>query len=193
VDWWQPGQVIAERFVLTTTTETPVGAYPLDLSVTDTQVEGLVLGYVSVPWRGTMEGATRVEATFSDQIRLLGFEAPEAGAVGSEIHVTLYWEAIRPPDDDYVAFVHLVGPAGQPATSHDGVPMNRRYSTLGWHPGDIVPDTHPLPLKPDMSPGTYTLKVGMYRWPGMERLPARDGEGIEQPDQAIALSAVEVR
>jgi hypothetical protein len=193
VDWWRPGQVIAERFILTTTTETPVGAYPLDLSVTGTQVEGLVLGYVSVPWRGSMERATGVEVTFSDQIRLLGFEAPGTGAVGSQIHVTLYWEAIRPPDDDYIAFVHLVGPTGQPETSHDGVPMNRRYSTLGWRPGDIVPDTHPLPLKPDMPPGTYTLKVGMYRWPTMERLPARDGGGIEQADQAITLSTVEVR
>jgi hypothetical protein len=193
VDWWQPGQTIAERFVLTTTAETPAGAYPLDLSVTGTQVEGLVLGYVSVPWRGTMEGATRVEATFSDEIRLLGFEAPDSGAVGTEILVTLYWEAIRRPDDDYIAFVHLIGPTGQPETSHDGVPMNRRYSTLGWHPGDIVPDPHPLPLKPDMPPGMYTLKVGMYRWPGMERLPARDGEGIEQADQAFALSNVEVR
>jgi hypothetical protein len=193
VDWWQPGQVIAERFVLTTTTETPVGAYPLDLSVTGTQVEGLVLGYVSVPWRGSMEGATGTEATFSDQIRLLGFEAPGAGAIGSEIQVTLYWEAIRPPDDDYIVFVHLVGPTGQPETSHDGVPMNRRYSTLGWRPGDIVPDTHPLPLKPDMPPGTYTLKVGMYRWPSMERLAARDGRGIEQADRAITLSTVEVR
>jgi hypothetical protein len=191
-DWWRPGQVIAERFVLTTTTETPVGAYPLDLSVSGTQVEGLVLGYVSVPWRGTMEGATRFEATLSDQIRLLGFEAPNTGSVGSEIHITLYWEAIRPPDDNYIAFVHLVGPTGQPATSHDGIPMNKRYPTLGWGPGDVVPDTHSLPLEPDMPLGTYTLKVGMYRWPSMERLPVRNDGGIEQADQAITLCTVEI-
>ena len=193
VDWWQEGLVIAERYTLTTTGDTPVGAYPLDLSVPGTLAQGVVLGYVSVPWRGTLEGTTRVEATFADQIRLLGFEAPDTGAVGTQIHVTLYWEAIRPPDDDYTVFVHLVGPTGQPATGHDGIPMDRRYPTLGWIPGDIVPDTHPLPLEPSIPAGRYTLEVGMYLWPDMERLPARDGAGIEQTERAIVLSTVEIQ
>jgi hypothetical protein len=139
-----------------------------------------------------MEGATRTEATLSDQIRLLGFEAPDMGTVDSEIQVTLYWEAIRPPEEDYIVFVHLVGPTGQPTTSHDGVPMNRRYSTLGWKPGDVIPDTHPLPIKPDMPPGTYALRVGMYRWPSMERLLVKDGSGIELSDRAIELSTIQI-
>jgi hypothetical protein len=140
-----------------------------------------------------MEGVTPTDARFSDQIRLLGYDAPDVAMIGSEVHVTLYWEAIRPPDGDYVVFVHLVGADGQPVTSHDGVPMQQRYPTGTWIPGDVVPDMHPLPLKPDALPGTHTLHVGMYSWPNMQRLPVQDRDGVEQPGQSIALQSIEVR
>jgi hypothetical protein len=188
VDWWQPGQVIAERFALQTATTTPVGAYLLDLTVPETDTEGLVLGYVAVPWQGDMEGIALVGAQFSDQITLVGFETESSDA---EIAVTLYWEALRRPEDDYIAFVHLATPDGQTVTSHDGVPMDRRYSTLAWIPGEVVPDTHRIPRSGILA-GAYLLRAGMYRWPSMERLPTQDSDGVEQADRAITLHAIEV-
>ena len=35
-----------------------MGAYQLDLSVLDSDIDGLGLGYVAVPWQGELDGAT---------------------------------------------------------------------------------------------------------------------------------------
>jgi len=192
IDWWQAGQVIAERYVLTTTMDMPVGAYPLDISVPGSDVEGLALGYVAVPWRGKMEGATSVEATFSDQIRLVGFERLSSLSAGTEVAVTLYWDALRPPDDNYTVFVHLIGPDGHQVSGHDGLPMDGRYPTRGWLPGKIVPDTHRFVLGSGIPAGTYRLQVGMYQWPSLERLPVWNHGGEEQPDRTLLLQTLEI-
>jgi hypothetical protein len=192
LDWWQTGQAISERYVLTTTPQTPVGAYRLETFVLGSGVTGFGLGHVAIPWKGKVEGATELDARFSDQIRLLGFETPDTWIPSSDAEVVLYWEAMRRPDDDYIVFVHLTDSEGQLVTSHDGVPMNRRYPTKAWIPGEVVPDVHHLPLKPDTPSGTYSLRVGMYRWPSLERLPVWDRDGIEQADRMVTVRSITV-
>jgi hypothetical protein len=208
--WWQEGSVIAERIVMTTTPDTPVGVYHLNVHVLapdlktflsfyrgdDTSpLRRITLGRVAVPWQGTLdvERVEPVDARFSDQIRLLGFEAADRLSPGTAFSVTLYWEALRPPDDDYIVFVHLLDGAGQAVVSHDGPPMNRRYPTGAWLSGETVPDVHRLALSPDLPVGTYRLEVGMYRWPSIERLPIWDRHGIEQVERTILLQEIEIR
>ena len=96
------------------------------------------------------------------------------------------------PKEDYVVFVHLVDIDGQLVASHDGPPMDRRYPTGAWLPGEIVPDDHRFVLDPQLTSGTYQLKVGMYRWPSLERLPVWDSQGVEQPDRVLVLQSIEV-
>jgi hypothetical protein len=208
--WWQTGQVIAERFVLTTTAETPIGAYHLNISCVEPgwsrrsflpmyhngnadPLYRLFLGYVVVPWQGEMDAATPVGANFGDQISLLGFEVADSLPPGGELDVTLYWEALRQPEDDYTVFVHLLDANGQIVAGHDGPPMDRRYSTKSWIPGEIVPDVHRLSLDPEIPVGTYWVKLGMYRWPSLERLSVWDRQGMEQEDQAIVLQSIEIQ
>ena len=87
----------------------------------------------------------------------------------------------------------LVGPDGQLVTGHDGPPMDGRYPTGAWQPADVVPDAHRLVLEPDIAPGTYWLKVGMYRQPSLERLPVRDARGVEHADGILELRPIEIR
>jgi hypothetical protein len=208
VDWWQTGQVVAEQFVLTTTADIPIGAYELNASVASPDSKNLLpmyrrddiapldritLGYVVVPWQGSLDAAKRVGARLGEHVALAGYEAPGSVSPGTELDVTLYWEPLQPPGDDYVVFVHLLGAGGQLVASHDGPPMEGRYPTQAWLPGDIVPDVHHIALDPNIPAGTYHLQVGMYRWPSMERLPVRDEDGVEHPDRVVVLQPVEVR
>jgi hypothetical protein len=193
VDWWRTGQTIDERYVLTTTANTPVGAHLLDVFVLGNEDQKQDLGYVTVPWRGEIPAMTPVDATFSDQIELLGFEVSDDWSKDAENEVRLYWQALRRPDEDYTVFVHLVGPDGQPVTGHDGPPMHGRYPTGAWLPGDVVPDAHRLTLEPGLVPGTYWLKVGIYRQPSLERLPVVDARGVELADGILALRTIEIR
>ena len=71
--------------------------------------------------------------------------------------------------------------------------MGGRYPSLGWRPGDVIPDTHVLVPPADVPGGTYTVRVGLYTWPEVERLAVQDAAGIEPADRAIVLSSVEVR
>jgi hypothetical protein len=139
-----------------------------------------------------MDNAKPADASFGDQIRLLGFEVMDSLSPGSEFDVTLYWEAERSPEDDYVVFVHLLNAEGEAVASHDGPPMDGRYVTSAWLPGDIIRDNHRLVLDPNTPAGTYRLQVGMYSWPDLERLPVRDSQG-EQPERTVFLQSIQVR
>lgn len=207
-DWRQTGWIAVERFVLTTTADIPIGAYNLDLAALtpdrerflpfyqneDTSpLDRVILGTVIVPWKGEMGQAQPVDARFGEQIKLTALDAPDSLAPGAEFDVTLYWEAQHPPDNDYVVFVHLLDAEGQIAAGHDGPPLEGRYPTTAWLPGDVVPDTHHLALPAAAPPGAYRLQVGMYTWPSLERLPVWDSQGAEQADRAIVLQSIQVR
>ncbi len=208
VAWWQADQVLAERFVLTTTDDIPIGAHHLDFFIVtndsreilplyreDGSPMGgrLTLGYVAVPWQGSVAGAESVEAKLGDAIHLLGYTMVDTPLTpGSAFDVTLYWEAEEIPSEHYVVFVHLLNAEGDLVASHDGPPFGGRYPTQAWLPGDIVPDVHPLVLDPEVSPGAYRLQVGMYHWPSLERLPVWDRQGEAQPGRALVLQWVTV-
>ena len=194
VDWWSPGETIAERFTLTTTTTTPVGAYHLDLSVPDAGVDGYRLAYVAVPWESDIpSGTTPIHATFEGGIRLMAARLPEGLEAGHETQVTLYWEAEVTQDEDITVFVALLGPDGARLTGHDGMPMGGRYPTGAWQSGDRVPDIHPLALPEQLPPGTYEMTVGLYRPTTMERLPVVTSMGEQPPDRAIVLGSFTVQ
>jgi hypothetical protein len=207
-DWARTGEVIARTLTLTIAADVPTGAYDLDVSVTELDggtvlalyqrkdpnpLDHITLGHLLVPWRGSLANVNRVDASLGNQIGLLGFEASAALSPGSQLNVTLYWEALEPPRKDYVAFVHLLDAQGQLVASHDGPPMDRRYPTSTWLPGDIVPDTHRLVLDAAVPVGTHQLRAGMYEWPTGERLPAWDSQGVKQADGVVVLGPIEVR
>ncbi|MCP4539793.1 MAG: hypothetical protein GY832_21860 [Chloroflexi bacterium] len=207
-DSWRTGLVVAEELVLTPPDDIPVGAYRLDVSAASHSSEiflsiylddgtvpfkSATLGYVVVPWQGSLDGMRPVNADFGNQITLLGLKTVDSVSPGTEFDVKLYWEAQRPPEDDYFVFVHLLDANGQPIAQHDGPPMGGRYPPSAWLPGDVVPDVHRIVLGSDLPLGVYRLQVGMYRWPSLERLPVWNEQGIEQPDRVIVLQSVRVK
>jgi hypothetical protein len=186
----------------------PVGAYLVTASLYHPRDEAFValyqdgdtnaldqvtLGYVVVPWEGEIaETAVPFNAVFGDQVKLLGCDCVDTAVPGQIINLRLYWTALRPPDDNYTVFVHLLDDAGQFITGHDAPPLNGDYVTAAWEPGDIIPDEHPLTLPPDLLPGTYSLRVGLYQPESGIRLPAADANGDLYPDQTVTLPSIVV-
>ena len=210
-DWLQTGMVVPERFVLTTTLEIPVGAYLLTTSLHDPNannedgysvmfqdgdpnpLDRASLGYVVVPWQGEIpESAVEIDGTYGDQVRLISCDCPSNGVAGEELNLTLFWEGVRPPDDNYVVFVHLLDGAAQFVTGADAPPFGGRYEMRAWRPGDIVPDERVLRLPADLPAGEYGLQVGLYQRESGVRLSAVDGDGVELSSQAIRLPNVEI-
>ncbi|MGC9521943.1 MAG: hypothetical protein ACP5HG_08700 [Anaerolineae bacterium] len=202
------GEVWAEAFVLNPPEDLPVGAYYVSASARkpgetrfahlyqgeDTYpVDRATLGYVVVPWHGDLDAIADVGARIGDAITLRGYTIESDPAPGGTLTVRLYWEAAQPAAslaETHFVFVHLLDADGALVAQDDGAPAGGRYPPQAWFPGDVVPDDHALALHPELPPGTYTPRAGMYLWPSMDRLPARDATGTPLPDDVIMLGTL---
>jgi len=206
LDWWQPDQVIPERFVLTTTGSIPPGVFRLSVSTQELGSEEFVpmfqdgnenaldrvtLGYALVPWKSEPTGEP-VGAAFGEVAQLAGAALPAAAAAGETVPVSLTWEALNRPEADYIVFLHLLNGNGEWQAGDDRRPQSGQFNTLGWLPGALIPDTHYLTLPDDLPPGEYDIFVGLYRPDTGERLPAQAVDGTAVPDGAYPLGRIEV-
>ncbi len=207
--WWAPGQVIPERIRLGTTADLPPGAYDLQLfwrasdnktgwpiyrDGDDTVLDRLHLGYVVAPPPAAGGEGEAVDARFADEILMEAVEIAPLPKVapGESLAVTLYWNAMRQPSADYTVFLHLLDEDGQIVAAHDGMPVENRFPTRAFIPGNVVADARRLELPADLAPGVYRLNAGLYLLETGERLPVWDAEGVEQADRSLTLAEIEV-
>ena len=74
-------------------------------------------------------------------------------------------------EQNYTAFVHLIGPDGKLYGQVDHTPGAGAYPTTGWLVGEYITDLYTLPLAADAPPGAYQIEIGLYNPNTGERLP----------------------
>lgn len=72
--------------------------------------------------------------------------------------VTLHWRAEANSPEDYRWVISLLNDEGQPQRRWIGQPLNGRYPTRAWLPGDRVRDMVVLPVV-DLPPDDYHLQI----------------------------------
>ena len=180
---WQPGERLRDDHELDIPPGTPDGVYTLLAGMYSLAEDGTLLllgepaaiGQVGVKSQVPTEVGPvphRVEATFGEQIELLGY-GTETGDDG--LRVTLHWRCRRPPKADYSVFVHLLDAGGQVVAQHDGWPQGGAYPFSVCDEGEVVVDEHPLLLPADLPAGSYGLRVGLYLLESGRRLPTESG------------------
>ncbi len=102
-----------------------------------------------------------IQAQLEDVALLVGAESRLARG-GDVLEVTLYWLALRETARDYKAFVHLLGADGQVVAQHDGHPVGGFTPTSRWRPGELLVDTHRIPLPAGWTPQGQSLRAGLY-------------------------------
>ena len=122
-------------------------------------------------------GVTETSYTLDDAILLNGYLYDTSGDA-----ITLYWKSLRPTTESYTVFVHVSDSQGNVVASHDSPPQESNLYTFCWIPGEVVPDTHPI----ELAPGSYSLSVGMYHWPDLQRLSVTPA----QPHDVIFLGEI---
>jgi len=140
----------------------------------------------------------RAPANWDDVIRFLGYDADtERLRPGETLALTLYSQSLTPVHQDYVLFVHLLGP-DNPATGNalwaqdDSAPCRGFYPTTVWSPPEVVIDAYSLRIPEDAPPGLYELQIGFYTWPDFQHLATNSGpDGTEQITFTIGAVAVE--
>lgn len=117
-----------------------------------------------------------VDLIFGRQIQLTGIDLAQTSLQpGQVLTYTLYWQATKAPDRDYTVFNHLLDARGRLVLGQDNFPLRNQYPTSWWNPGEIVRDPYTLSLPPDLEPGRYTLRVGLYQVDTGERLRLNGG------------------
>jgi hypothetical protein len=121
-----------------------------------------------------------IGAVFGEAIVLEGYALDENVRAGDVLHLDLYWQASTPVAEDYQVFVHLLGEDGQRWVQKDGPPLLGARPTSSWRPGERLTDRRGLLLPSDVPPGSYHLRVGLYRLSDGRRLLTTEGaDGLD--------------
>jgi len=131
-----------------------------------------------------------VQASFSGQLGILGYELSSAQiAPGGQVVISVYWQALDAIPDTYTGFVHLIGPQGQLVAQDDHELGRGFFSTRLWQPGEAVHEEYVLTMPDDAPPGQYSLRVGVYSFPSLQRLTV-DAANMPVQDNIVTLGTV---
>ena len=122
----------------------------------------LLLGACSSSRAPVTESPDRGSATtvFGDELSLTGYSV---GIKNGHTEVTLRWNVLRKPSVDYQAFVHALDDAGAVAFQGDHPLKNATGTpTSAWAAGDSVEDRFMMAPPANRSPGSYTLRMGVW-------------------------------
>ncbi|MCB8980884.1 MAG: glycosyltransferase family 39 protein [Ardenticatenaceae bacterium] len=198
---WLPEQRLREPNGLYFPPETEPGTYRLEMQLWqgDDAVAGrpfwwpfaretVVVSEVEVtPWpleTAVPADTTPIAAQFGSHIQLHSYDL----AVDSEhLELTLYWRAESVPENNWFVFVHLVNSAGDIVAQQDFFPAGGLRPTIGWRANEVITDVHQLALPPDLPPGPYFLRVGLFE-PDTFVRPSVTMNNQPQPDNQLILT-----
>ncbi len=177
--WIVPVGMAALAIYVLVSTLIPAFARPRPLSDEDV---------AAIPNTADVEFGLATGTGHSGVARVLGYQVtPRAVTPDGVVEVTVYWQALARPDQNYVVFIHLLSQVGTMVAQRDTHPGLGRYPTTAWEPGVIFADTYRLHIpKTAYTPDDCYVQVGLY-------LP--DGPRLTTPDgrDALRLTDVEIQ
>lgn len=108
---------------------------------------------------------------FANRIKCLGYSQR-----GSELR--LYWQALRPLDEDYKLTLRLRDENNHLWGQLDQRPTTYLYPTTRWKVGELLLGRYSLPTLPGTPPGHYRLEVGLYTDDDPAGLDMLDANGV---------------
>ncbi len=210
VTHWPRDRSVTDTRRLSLPADTPPGRYRLEVGLYDADDPGaeplpvldaegnemgrsLILDFLYVDVPPVPAASQPVETgNLGNLVRLLGYDLFQREVrTGTTLPVTLTWECLGDMQQDYTAFVHLVGADGQPLVQVDSQPLAGTYPTSFWSVGERLVDPYRLDIDSDLPPGEYELRVGMYLLATGDRLPLL-GDGGQVLGDHISLGQVKV-
>jgi arylsulfatase A-like enzyme len=134
---------------------------------------------------------TRVR--FGDVFELLGYDMPDASVpVGGTFHLTLYYRVLQRTEQPFSMDVTFTAEDGQgvwPTLRARHQPIQGRYPTTQWVPGEVLRDDVALVVEREVRPARFRVRLHADSdEPGSRLTPSRDG----RPDKTLELGALEI-
>jgi hypothetical protein len=211
--WWQPGEVVVERFDFALPHDMAAGSYPITLHMVDLTAGqrtelALSLGELAVSDQINPPRTAQLLANFrqraglvsawaqqGSQLRRAPWQEPLVVQRGQTLKLLLQWESLALAEESYTVFVHLIDAADRPHVTLDYTPLGGAAPTHlwipKWLPGQRLLDPYRLPLDAALAPGIYYVEVGLYEMTGQRRLHIAGPDGSLNGDRFI-LGPVQV-
>ncbi len=144
-------------------------------------------------------GADRV--AFGDEIFFLGYDAFEnMVAHTGHLQIDLFWQALRPMDEDYTVHLKLINGAYHVWGQQAGRPAWGSFPTNRWREGEVVGDRREIEIMPGTPPGYYHVSVILYDLHGEQglepelllgpvKIPQQEGLTVDDLDIEHRLEA----
>jgi hypothetical protein len=132
-----------------------------------------------------------VNVNFDNTLRLLGYEVSDRSIKpGAETTITLYWEAQKPVDIDYVISLQVITPDTLAKAAQDDSPASP--PTTSWEPETRITESRRLSIAPDAAPGRYRVMVRIYPLNDPDHLLRTITEAGGQSADFVWLSWIQV-
>jgi hypothetical protein len=203
---WPPGAYVRDEHTIEIPNDAPPGRYALQAGLQDptsgrrlrvlgdSGAETISLQPIRVIRQDPLTAKdipNGARATFGERIELLGY-GMEVDKGERIIALTLYWSVDAPIPETYTVSVHLLGDDGRIAAQADGEPMSGLLPTDAWEAGEVVEDRRLIHLPAGLTPGEYTVAIGLYRAQTLERLELEAPEGRVSQDLLILPPVVQL-
>lgn len=179
---WRAGDLLKGQHIVVLPPDLPPSDYRLQVSLVRPDADGSVpVRYGWLPFRRSsvslitihVRAPDRVfhapsiqhslDVQFGDAISLLGYDLAEGRVHPDDtVEVTLYWQARATLAQSYKVTVQLLSDDQRIVGQDDAVPAHWTRPTTGWLPGEVVTDSHSVPVATDTAPGRYNLIVALY-------------------------------
>jgi 4-amino-4-deoxy-L-arabinose transferase-like glycosyltransferase len=210
---WQPGELLRGWLSARIPPTLEPGLYKLRLRLTEgaeAEVATLPIGDFQIEgWPRVFDPPqphVKLGVNFAGQATLVGLDVlnprPAEGQsetasgpallklkAGDTLAAQLYWRAEAEFEQNYTAFIHLIGPDGLLYGQVDQPPGAGAFPTTGWLRGEYITDAYTIPIAPNAPPGNYQIEIGLYNSNTGQRLPVMSsgctGDACQQDDKIL--------
>jgi hypothetical protein len=127
------------------------------------------------------------EAALANDAAILGYYWEQPVTLAALGRLLVAWQVGDGPDvsTDYHFTLYLQDEAGKVWAQHDGP----SYSSDMWRPGDVIVNWLLLPPPAEAPPGPLNLRLAMYAYPAILRVPVLGPDGAPVSD-AVQLETI---
>jgi hypothetical protein len=129
----------------------------------------------------------RVEVAAGDEDGIFHAVAQEPVRLerGQKVRVSLYWEALAPPNAERTVSIRIADASGALAAIYDNLPGQGKKPTSWWQEGWKIRDVYYLTVSPEAQPGQGSLDVMVYDTISSETVPFQGGAEILRLCQVV--------
>ncbi len=178
-EYWRKGEVLHSKYDFRLPITVPPGSYEMRFKVIEratgqplndqaTVLTTVVVG--SRPREFTVPTADHpLDVTLGDLAKLVGADVNRSG---TQITVTLYWQAQAITTTNFTAFVQILGADDQVQQQIDNWQIAFDAPTSTWLPGQVIADQYVFEVSSSAHSPEAAIGVGLYNAATGERLPA---------------------